>query len=67
MEEENKSTWGGARAGAGRKRQHARKIVTWSLRAEDAELIRDTAKDLGISQPEVVHELVEAYKKMCEG
>lgn len=33
---------------------------------DDADLIKQTAQDVGISQAEVIHELIEQYKRCCE-
>lgn len=60
MEKENR---GGARAGAGRKPGPKKILRTYSVYPEDAEIIRNCAKTLGISSSEVIHELIRAYEE----
>lgn len=67
MEELKKTGHGGARKGAGRRGHDYETVhVAFRLRVEDAELIRLTAQDLGTTQAEVIHELIEDYKRHCE-
>lgn len=54
---------GGARPGAGRKPGPKKILKTYSVYPEDAEIIRDCAKTLGISSSEVIHELIRAYEE----
>lgn len=56
---------GGRREGAGRPGCD-RVSRAFRLRVEDAEFIRSTAEDVGISQSEVIHELIEHYNKHAQ-
>ena len=56
-------TRGGARPGAGRKPGPKKILKTYSVYPEDAEIIRDCAKTMGISSSEFIHELIRAYEE----
>lgn len=58
---------GGKRDGAGRKGYGYELVArAFRLRKEDAVFLKELSQDVGISQAEVIHELIEAYKKQCE-
>ena len=57
-------TWGGSRSGAGRR---TRDLVlvhrAFRLRRKDADTIKQVSEELGISQADVIHELVDNYRQ----
>ena len=57
-------SWGGLRSGAGRK-DRGRDLVhrAFRLRREDADTIKQVSEELGISQADVIHELVDNYRQ----
>ena len=57
-------THGGARAGAGRK-PGTRKavVVSWRITSDSREWIKEAAEQAGISQGEIVDELVKLYRQ----
>lgn len=58
---------GGKREGAGRKAREGGSVHrAFRLYKDDADFIKDTAQEIGISQSDVIHMLVEQYKKDCE-
>lgn len=58
---------GGYREGAGRRGRGFELVArAFRLRKEDAEFLKETAEEVGISQAEVIHVIIEQYKKDCE-
>ena len=56
--------WGGSRSGAGRKNRGLDLVHrAFRLRREDADTIKQVSEELGISQADVIHELVENYRQ----
>ena len=56
--------WGGLRPGAGRKNRGLDLVHrAFRLRREDADTIKQVSEELGISQADVIHELVDNYKQ----
>ena len=56
--------WGGSRSGAGRKSRGLDLVhQAYRLRREDADTIKQVSEELGISQADVIHELVDNYKQ----
>ena len=56
--------WGGLRPGAGRKSRGLDLVHrTFRLRREDADTIKQVSEELGISQADVIHELVDNYRQ----
>ena len=56
--------WGGSRSGAGRKRKGLDLVHrAFRLRREDADTIKQVSEELGISQADVIHELVDSYRQ----
>lgn len=56
--------WGGSRSGAGRKNRGLDLVHrAFRLRREDADTIKQVSEELGISQADVIHELVDNYKQ----
>lgn len=58
---------GGKREGAGRKScglDTISKVIR--IDRHDAEFIKQLSNDVGITQAEVIHEIIEAYIKQCE-
>ena len=56
--------WGGSRSGAGRKSKGLDLVHrAYRLRREDADTIKQVSEELGISQADVIHELVDNYKQ----
>lgn len=54
--------WGGKRQGSGRKGyDHILVTRSFRIRPEDAEFIKKTSEELGVSQAEVIHQLVDFY------
>lgn len=54
--------WGGSRSGAGRKNRGLDLVHrAFRLRREDADTIKQVSEELGISQADVIHELVDNY------
>lgn len=63
MADEKKTTWGGPRIGAGRKGRGIETVHrAFRLRKEDAEEIKGMAEALGVSQADVIHELLKHYQ-----
>lgn len=63
MEETKKGPWGGARNGAGRKGKGVELVHrAFRLRKEDADEIKRLAEVLGVSQADVIHEILEKYQ-----
>ena len=58
------TSWGGLRSGAGRKNRGLDLVHrTFRLRREDADTIKQVSEELGISQADVIHELVDNYRQ----
>ena len=56
--------WGGSRSGAGRKNRGLDLVHrAFRLRREDADTIKQVSEELGISQADVIHELVDNYRQ----
>ena len=56
--------WGGSRSGAGRKNKGLDLVHrAFRLRREDADTIKQVSEELGISQADVIHELVDNYRQ----
>lgn len=56
--------WGGSRSGAGRKNRGLDLVHrAFRLRREDVDTIKQVSEELGISQADVIHELVDKYKQ----
>ena len=56
--------WGGSRSGAGRKNRGLDLVHrAFRLRREDADTIKQVSEELGISQADVIHELVDYYRQ----
>ena len=57
-------SWGGSRSGAGRKSRDLDLVHrAFRLRREDADTIKQVIEELGISQADVIHELVDNYRQ----
>ena len=57
-------SWGGSRSGAGRKSKGLDLVHrAFRIRREDADTIKQVSEELGISQADVIHELVDNYKQ----
>ena len=57
-------SWGGLRSGAGRKSRDLDLVHrAFRLRREDADTIKQVSEELGISQADVIHELVDNYRQ----
>ena len=57
-------TWGGSRSGAGRKSRDLDLVHrAFRLRRDDADTIKQVSEGLGISQADVIHELVDKYRQ----
>ena len=57
-------TWGGSRSGAGRKSRDLDLVHrAFRLRRKDAYTIKQVSEELGISQADVIHELVDNYRQ----
>ena len=57
-------TWGGLRSGAGRKHRGLDLVHrAFRLRREDPDTIKQVSEELGISQADVIHELVDNYRQ----
>ena len=57
-------TWGGSRSGAGRKSRDLDLVHrAFRLRRKDADTIKQVSEELGISQGDVIHELVDNYRQ----
>ena len=55
--------WGGSRPGSGRKNRGLDLVHrAFRLRREDADTIKQVSEELGISQADVIHELVGNYR-----
>lgn len=62
-DEKKKGTWGGPREGAGRKGKGFELVHrAFRLRKEDADEIKRLAEVLGVSQADVIHEILEKYQ-----
>ena len=58
------NTHGGARAGAGRKPGTRKAVaVSWRITADSRDWIKEAAEQAGISQGEIVDELVKLYRQ----
>ena len=56
--------WGGSRPGSGRKNRGLDLVHrAFRLRRKDADTIKQVSEELGISQADVIHELVDNYKQ----
>ena len=57
-------TWGGSRSGAGRKSRDLDLVHrAFRLRRKDADTIKQVSEELGLSQADVIHELVDNYRQ----
>ena len=57
--------WGGSRSGAGRKNRGLDLVHrAFRLRREDADTIKQVSEELGISQADVIHVLVDNYRQV---
>ena len=57
-------SWGGSRSGAGRKSRDLDLVHrAFRLRRGDADTIKQVSEELGISQADVIHELVDNYRQ----
>ena len=57
-------SWGGSRSGAGRKNRGLDLVHrAFRIRREDADTIKQVSEELGISQADVIHELVDNYRQ----